>query len=140
MKNITIVYWSGSGNTEEMANLISKGLQEKGESPKLLNVSKASKSDVEAAEIVLLGSPSMGDEVIEECEMEPFIEDIKDVVSGKPVALFGSYGWGSGEWMKNWEERMEGYGVRLSGEGLIVNGYPEGEDVNRCIEFGKALV
>ncbi|MHC1685246.1 MAG: flavodoxin [Clostridiaceae bacterium] len=139
MKNINIIYWSGSGNTEEMANLIAKGLKEKGENPAILNVSEASKEDVAAADLVVLGSPSMGDEVIEESEMEPFVEDIKDIVSGKDVALFGSYGWGNGQWMKDWEERIEGYGAKLLGEGLIVNGFPEGDEAERCVEFGKNL-
>ncbi len=139
MKDINIIYWSGSGNTEEMANLIAKGLKEKGENLAILNVSEAAKEYVEAADLVVLGSPSMGDEVIEESEMEPFIEDIKDIVSGKDVALFGSYGWGTGQWMKDWEERMEGYGAKLLGEGLIVNGFPEGNEAENCIEFGKTL-
>lgn len=140
MQNISIIYWSGTGNTEKMANLISEGLIEKGQSPKLFNISQASIEDVDAADLVILGSPSMGAEVIEEAEMEPFVEDIRTVVSGKKVALFGSYGWGDGEWMRNWEERMESYGAFLAGEGLIVNGYPEGEEAQRCIDFGKALV
>lgn len=139
MKNINIIYWSGSGNTEEMANLIAKGLKEKGENPSILNVSEASKEDVAAADLVVLGSPSMGDEVLEESEMEPFVESIEDIVSGKAVALFGSYGWGDGKWMRDWEERIEGYGAKLLGEGLIVNGFPEGDEAERCVEFGKNL-
>jgi flavodoxin I len=140
MQNISIIYWSGSGNTEKMANLIHDGLKSKGESPRLLPVSEASVSDVASSDLVVLGSPSMGAEVIEEAEMDRFIEEIKTTVSGKKVALFGSYGWGDGEWMREWEKRMLGYGVVLTGEGLIVNETPEGKDILRCIEFGKALV
>lgn len=140
MKNICIIYWSGTGNTEKMAQLISKGLIEKGESPKLTPVSSATVEDVNNADILVLGSPSMGNEVIEETEMEPFIESIKTSVKGKAVALFGSYGWGDGEWMRNWEETMSSYGVNLIKDSLIVNESPEGSEEIRCIEFGKSLI
>jgi flavodoxin short chain len=139
MENISIIYWTGTGNTEKMAHFINEGLKSKGVNPKLLNISQASISDIENADLVVLGSPSMGAEVIEEDEMEPFMEEIKMIISGKKVALFGSYGWGDGKWMRNWEERMKGYGAALIGEGLIVNDAPKGEDAQRCIEFGRAL-
>jgi flavodoxin I len=139
VKNVSIIYWSGTGNTEEMARLIEQGLREKGANPKIMNVAEAALEHVEAADLVILGSPSMGAEVIEEAEMEPFVESIKSVVGGKAVALFGSYGWGSGEWMVSWEERMSGYGANLLAEGLIVNGFPEGSEAERCIDFGRTL-
>ncbi|GIM29521.1 flavodoxin [Clostridium polyendosporum] len=139
MKNVSIIYWSGTGNTEEMAKLIEQGLKENSANPKLINVSDAKLKDVADADLVILGSPSMGDEVIEETEMDPFVESIKEAVNGKALALFGSYGWGTGEWMINWEERMRNYGANLLEEGLIVNGLPEGNDVERCIELGRKL-
>ena len=140
MKNVCIIYWSGTGNTEKMAELIDKGITEKGESSKLINVSSATIEDVNDADILVLGSPSMGSEVIEESEMEPFVESIKEAVKDKSVALFGSYGWGDGEWMRNWEERMSGYGANIVKDSLIVNEAPEGDDETHCIEFGKSLV
>lgn len=140
MKNVSIIYWSGTGNTEEMAKLIKQALEGKGSDVKLLNVSDASVDDVNTADLVILGSPSMGSEVIEETEMDPFVDSIKGLVSGKALALFGSYGWGSGEWMADWEERMRGYGANLLNEGLIVNGFPEGSEAERCLEFGRALI
>lgn len=140
MENISIIYWSGSGNTEKMASLINEGLRKKGINAKQLPVSEASAKDVENAELIILGSPSMGAEVIEESEMEPFVEEIRNIVNGKKMALFGSYGWGDGEWMRNWEERMKDYGADLISDGLIVNYTPEGEEAERCIEFGRNLI
>jgi flavodoxin short chain len=139
MKNISIIYWSGTGNTEKMATLINEGLQEKTENPKLLNVSQASIKDVETSDLVILGSPSMGSEVIEEYEMEPFIEDIKFAVNGKKIALFGSYGWGNGEWMRDWEKRMSEYGAILTCDSLMVQDTPLDENTELCIEFGRSL-
>lgn len=140
MANINIIYWSGTGNTEKMANLIGKGVTESGHLAKLINVSEASEADVNTADILVLGSPAMGDEVIEESEMEPFVESIIDKIKGKKVALFGSYGWGDGQWMRSWQERIEDAGASLIDDGLIVNEAPEGEEEARCIEFGKSLI
>ncbi|MBC8059469.1 MAG: flavodoxin [Clostridiaceae bacterium] len=139
MKSIGIIYWSGTGNTKDIAELIHKGLQEKGHEPQLLNVSEATLAQVEGMDLLILGSPSMGCEVIEESEMEPFVDSIKNIVAGRSLALFGSYDWGTGEWMDNWEARMEGYGANLLGKGLIVNGAPSGTEAERCIEFGRSL-
>ncbi|MBK1809651.1 flavodoxin [Clostridium sp. YIM B02505] len=140
MSKVTIIYYSGTGNTEKMAELISSALSEHNSVVSLLQVSSASKSDIEDSDVIIFGSPSMGNEVIEETEMEPFIESIKEAISGKKVALFGSYGWGDGEWMRNWQDRMSDYGAILLADGLIVNGYPEGNEEDRCIEFAKSLI
>jgi flavodoxin short chain len=139
MSKVTIIYYSGTGNTEKMAQLISSALSEQHQ-VNLLQVSSASNNDIETSDIIILGSPSMGNEVIEETEMEPFIESIKEFIANKKVALFGSYGWGDGEWMRNWQDRMSEYGASLLADGLIVNGYPEGNEEDRCIEFGKSLI
>ncbi|GFZ34506.1 flavodoxin [Clostridium zeae] len=140
MSKVTIIYYSGTGNTEKMAELISSALSEQHSVVNLLQVSSANKNDIEDSDVIILGSPSMGNEVIEETEMEPFIESIKEVIAGKKIALFGSYGWGDGEWMRNWQDRMSEYGAILLADGLIVNGYPEGNEEDRCIEFGKSLI
>lgn len=139
MKKITIIYWSGTGNTEMMAEAISKGAQAGGVDVKLLNVSDASISDVTESEVIALGCPSMGDEVLEESEMEPFVESIKDSVNGKNIALFGSYGWGNGEWMDDWEERMKSYGANLFVDSLIINETPDEEGLERCEALGRQL-
>ena len=107
-----IVYWSGSGNTENMAQLISKGIKEGGKDAEVLSVDKVNVDELVKDEILVLGCPAMGDEVLEEGEFEPFIEEIANKVSGKKVNLFGSYGWGDGQWMRDWEERMKSYYLR----------------------------
>jgi flavodoxin short chain len=135
---INIIYWSGTGNTEAMAKLIQEGAQGKGATVTLLEVSKADASALEA-DVLALGCPSMGSEVLEESEFEPFIESIEGSVSGKKIALFGSYGWGDGEWMRNWAERMEKAGATLVAESLIVNDAPSGESAQECKAFGTAI-
>ncbi|WP_300258345.1 flavodoxin [Clostridium sp.] len=138
MKKLSIIYWSGSGNTETMANLIAEGAKENGLEVKLLNVSDASTNDVEECDVLALGSPAMGCEAIEEGEMDPFVEEISGLVSSKPTLLFGSYDWGTGEWMDTWKDRMEDYGAHVVNT-LIVNNAPEGEDIENCKAAGKAL-
>lgn len=138
MKKLNIIYWSGTGNTEAMANLIAEGAKENGLEVKSINVSDASTADVEGCDILALGSPAMGCEVIEEGEMDPFVEEISGLVSGKPTLLFGSYDWGTGEWMDSWKDRMEDYGANVV-DTLIVNNAPEGEDIDKCKAAGKAL-
>ncbi|AYD40867.1 flavodoxin [Clostridium fermenticellae] len=141
MKKVNIIYWSGTGNTEAMASLISEGAKEDGAEVKLLNVSEASNNDITEADIVILGSPAMGDEVVEESEMQPFIDSAAETFKGKKVALFGSYGWGSGKWMEDWTEKMhDDYGAEVLNDGLIVNGAPEGDSEEECKEFGKKLL
>ncbi len=140
MKKVSIIYWTGTGNTEAMANLIAKGAKEKDSEVKLIPVSNAKSQDVLDADILLLGSPSMGSEAIEEDEMEPFVESIKDIVKDKIVGLFGSYDWGDGEWMRNWVERMNSYGAKVFEEGCIVNLSPEGEEADKCIDYGRRII
>ncbi|MGG7076944.1 flavodoxin [Clostridium sardiniense] len=136
---INIIYWTGSGNTEEMANLIAKGAKEEGAEVNIKTVDGASIDDVKNYDVVMLGSPAMGAEVIEECEMEPFVESIEGEVSGKSMVLFGSYGWGTGEWMTAWEDRMLDAGADLLEREVIANEFPEGEAANKLIEIGKNI-
>ncbi|SFA95050.1 flavodoxin [Clostridium frigidicarnis] len=134
-----LIYWSGTGNTEEMANLIEKGIKEVGKGVEILKVGDTNVETLKDEKILILGCPSMGSEVLEECEFEPFIESIEGSLKGKTVALFGSYGWGDGEWMRNWEERMSDNGAKVILEPLIVNNAPEGDDVDKCISYGKEI-
>lgn len=133
-----IVYYSASGNTEKMAKLIGEGITNEGKNVELINVSVADSNIFDNEEIIILGCPAMGDEVLEECEFEPFVEDISSKVSGKKVALFGSYGWGDGQWMRDWQERMESLGCTLINDGLIIQYEPE-DNSSECIEFGMAI-
>ena len=134
---ISIVYWSGTGNTEAMAKAIEEGAKSAGAEVTLKSVDKASDSDVLNADLAVLGCPSMGDEVLEESEFEPFIESIEKKVSGKKLALFGSYDWGDGQWMRDWTKRMQGAGATLVAESLTVNNAPEGDELEKCKTFGK---
>lgn len=140
MKKVSIIYWSGTGNTEIMAKAIAEGAKIDEVDVSLLNVSEASVDNVQNSDVVALGCPSMGAEVLEEAEMEPFVESIQSVVKGKKLALFGSYGWGDGEWMRNWVERMESYGAELiEDEGLMANYEPNEEVLSSCKELGERL-
>ena len=134
-----IIYWTGSGNTEKMAELIAEGLKSKEAMVQIFLVSAANLDMVADADLVLLGSPSMGMEVVEEFEMEPFVASLEGKIQGKKMALFGSYGWGDGQWIRDWEERMKGYGAKIELESLGIQGEPTGSDAENCIAFGVAL-
>ncbi len=140
MKNVTVIYWSSTGNTEKMAEGIAEGAKTDGINVILKNVSEASPEDVFGSDAVALGCPSMGAEELDNDEMEPFVEALNnEKIKGKPVALFGSYDWGDGEWMRNWEERMKGYGANVIEEGLIINLTPDEEGLNKCKQLGENL-
>ncbi|OPJ62195.1 flavodoxin [Clostridium chromiireducens] len=133
-----IVYWSGTGNTEKMAQLIGKGITEGGKEAEVINVSDVNVNELLSEDILVLGCSAMGDEVLEESEFEPFVEEISTQISGKKVALFGSYGWGDGQWMRDFEERMIGYGCSIIGDPLIVQNEPD-DNEQECIDFGKKI-
>ncbi|GCD10725.1 flavodoxin [Clostridium tagluense] len=139
MKNVVIIYWSGTGNTEAMAEGIMEGAKNEDSNVRLLNVGDAKVEDVINANVIAFGCPSMGAEQLEESEMEPFIESIASVVSGKNIVLFGSYGWGNGEWMTDWQERMEKYGANVIVDGLIINNDADKEGIEKCKEIGALL-
>lgn len=134
-----IVYWSGTGNTEKMANLIAEGIVEKGKQVEVLSVDKVDSDIFKDEEVIVLGCPAMGSEVLEESEFEPFIESLSSKVSGKKAALFGSFGWGDGEWMRNFEETMKDYGCVVTLESLTVQETPEGDSEEECKEFGRKI-
>lgn len=139
MKKISIIYWSGTGNTEAMAKGIKKGAEGEDTNIKLINVGDASVDDVINADLVVLGCPAMGDEQLEENEMEPFIESISKVVKNKSIVLFGSYGWGSGDWMTSWEKQMEEFGANLVEESLMINNEPDDEGIKQCEKLGEKI-
>jgi flavodoxin short chain len=139
MAKVGIIYWSGSGNTEKMASLISQGAGDAGADVVCKNVSQASQDEVDGYDIVVLGSPSMGNEVVEESEMDPYVKSITPKLRGKRVAIFGSYGWGDGEWMRNWASEMKEAGANLLDDGLIVHETPEGESADQCAAYGKKI-
>ena len=141
MSKTAVIFWSGTGNTEAMANAIFEGAKAQNADTTLYNVSEISTGDAATYDTLILGCPAMGAEVLEESEFEPFFAELEAKISGKKVALFGSYGWGDGEWMRNWEKRVTDAGASLvGGEGLIVNDAPDDAAIASCIEFGKAAV
>lgn len=140
MKKIVVIYWSGTGNTEAMAESVAKGARSDDAQVNLINVSDATTDDVIGADAVALGCPSMGSEVLEEGEMEPFVESLSNKVNNKPMVLFGSYGWGEGEWMADWGVRMKEYGAMLLAEGLIINETPDDEGHKKCEELGNIML
>lgn len=136
MANVLVVYWSGTGNTEIMANRISEGLRSEGLIVDTKSVDQISTRDVTNYDKIAFGCPSMGVEVLEEEEFEPFFSQIEGDLGGKKVALFGSYGWGEGEWMDAWRERTEDTGADLF-DVLIINSTPSSDEEDQCVEFGR---
>ena len=140
MSKVSIIYWSGTGNTEAMAFYIAEGAKEAGAEVNMVTADSASAADVADVTAVALGCPSMGVEVLEETTMEPLMCELDGVISGKNVALFGSYGWGDGQWMRDWEGRVTSDGATLvNGEGLIVNETPDDDALASCKALGEAL-
>ncbi|OOM77842.1 flavodoxin [Clostridium sp. BL-8] len=134
-----IIYFSQTGNTEKMANLILEGIESEGKKAELAEVSSVSLEDAKNEEILILRCSAYGAEELDDAEMEPFVKSLEGNIQGKKVALFGSWGWGNGEWMKEWEKRMESYGASLIGESLAVQESPEGEDEDKCVSFGRLI-
>ena len=135
--NILIAYWSGTGNTEAMANAVAQGVEKAGKHADVVHV--ADQPDVSAYDYIIFGCPAMGAEVLEESEFEPFFMQAEGTLMNKKVALFGSYGWGSGEWMESWTERAEDDNASLVCESVICNEMPDDEGLEQCRALGKAL-
>lgn len=140
MRKIAVIYWSGTGNTQMMAEAVTEGAKGTGADVSLFNVSQISAADAAGYETLALGCPAMGGEVLEESEFEPFFTELESKLSGKKVALFGSYGWGDGQWMRDWQERTALAGADIvSGEGLMLNETPDSTGLEQCRELGKLL-
>ena len=139
MSKVAVVYWSGTGNTEAMANQVVEGAKNAGAEVSLFTAAEFSSEKMAAFDAVAFGCPSMGAEQLEESEFEPMFTDCEAKLSGKKIALFGSYGWGDGEWMRTWEETCRGDGAVLACESVICNDAPDAEGVAACAALGKAL-
>lgn len=141
MKNLTIIYWSATGNTEAMANAIADGAKSAGANVTLLNVAVASVEDALSADYLALGCPAMGAEVLEEGEFEPFFTQLESSLSQKKVALFGSYDWGDGQWMRDWQQRvLDASAILYNNEGLTVNNTPDDDAIQQCQQFGSGFL
>ena len=139
MSKVAVVYWSSTGNTEIMANEIVEGAKEAGADVTLFNTPDFEAAKMDDFDVVAFGCPAMGDEELEEDEFLPLFEACEEKLQGKKIALFGSYGWGEGDWMNDWEERCKGKGAELVTDCLIVNEEPDEEGKESCRNFGKAL-
>lgn len=140
MEKIYVIYWSMSGNTQAMAEAIAKGINDSGKEAVVQYVSEASVSELQDEKVFALGCPAMGAEVLEEGEMEPFVSEVEGIAAGKKIALFGSYGWGDGQWMRDWEERMSGCGAAIiNGAGLICHETPDDAMISECENLGKQI-
>lgn len=133
---VSIVYWSSTGNTQAMAEAVAEGVTSAGAQADLLTVDAAS-DDVLNSDAVIFGCPAMGAEQLEEDEFEPFFSSVEGKLSGKKVGLFGSYGWGDGEWMRTWQERVSASGALLLGDGIIANEAPDDDVLESCRNLGK---
>ena len=132
-----VAFWSQTGNTEAMANAIAEGLKDR-YSVDVVNVNDEL-PEVSDYDLVALGCPAMGSEVLEEDVFEPFYQSIRNELFGTKVILFGSYGWGDGEWMRNWvEDAKEAGAILYKNEGFAIQ-EDENDIVNRCIEYAKGV-
>jgi len=137
MNKVAVIYWSGTGNTEAMANAAAEGAKAAGADVSLLTCAEV--SGVSAFDAVALGCPAMGAEELEDSEFLPMLEGIEPELAGKKVALFGSYGWGDGEWMRNWEAECAEAGISLATESVLANEAPDDEATEKCKALGGAL-
>ena len=140
MSRMAVIYWSMTGNTEAMANAIAEGAAGAGAEVDVKQVCDTTVDEALGYGLLALGCPAMGAEVLEEGEMEPFVMEVEGFAQGKRIGLFGSYGWGDGQWMRDWEDRMKAAGAVLVGrEGVIASEAPDGDALEQCRALGREL-
>lgn len=134
MSKAAVIYWSATGNTQAMAEAVARGA-----GADLFSVSEFDVSSIDSYDAFALGCPAMGAEELEEGEFQPFFDTAAPQLAGKKVVLFGSYGWGDGQWMRTWEENCAAYGITLAAESVIANNYPDDDAVAACEALGAAI-
>ena len=139
MNHIAVVYWSGTGNTEQMAQAVLEGAKESGTSSECFSADEFDGTMKGHYDRIAFGCPAMGAEELEEGEFQPMFESCRLKLEGKRIALFGSYGWGDGEWMRNWENLCKADGALLVSESVICNDAPDEDILLACKELGKQL-
>lgn len=139
MSKIAVVFWSGTGNTEAMADAVAEGAKSAGAEVSVFNVTDFSADKVDEFDAIAFGCPAMGAETLEDSEFEPVFNECEPKLNGKKIALFGSYGWGDGEWMRTWEETCNSAGTVLAAESVICNDAPDDEATANCNALGAAL-
>lgn len=138
MQKISVIFWSGSGNTEKMAALIAEGAGTVHRHISEISDPSAD-ADLPEADVVAIGCPALGDEGIDEVAVAPFMTKARDVLKGKKIALFGSYGWGGGAWLKKWAETLRADGLDVLDDVMAAREAPDAEASKKCVEFGKKL-
>ena len=139
MSKVAVVYWSGTGNTEAMANKVAEGAKAAGAEVEVISADDFDGTDISGFDGVAFGCPAMGDEELEDSVFQPVFEACEAKLAGKKVALFGSYGWGDGEWMRNWEETCKADGAILACDSVICNDAPDDNGIAECEALGAAL-
>ena len=127
MSKVAVVYWSGTGNTQAMADAVAE------------EAGNFAADQVGIYDGIAFGCPAMGDEVLEESEFDPMFSGVEKALSGKKIALFGSYGWGDGQWMRDWEDRCRAAGAELAADSVIANDAPGDEETQQCRDLGAVL-
>ena len=138
MAKVLVVYVTTTGNTEKMANAIVEGAKGAGADVTLKTVGEANVAELADYDVIAFGSPAMGAEVLEEAEMEPFFSEAEGKISGKKVAVFGSYDWGDGEWLRTWEDRCKAAGADFIAS-VKANLEPDDAAIEECKAFGAKL-
>lgn len=139
MKKVAVVYWSGTGNTEAMATAVAEGAKGAGAEVTLLQAADFPPERVAEFDAIAFGCPAMGAEELEEDEFQPMFDACAPHLSGKPIALFGSYGWGEGEWMETWEQDCRNKGAILAAESVTCQEAPDPEGEDACKALGANL-
>ena len=139
MSKVAVVYWSGTGNTEMMANEVAAGAKAAGAEVSVFTPDTFTADKMDEFDALAFGCPAMGAEELEDTEFEPMFNDCRAKLSGKKIALFGSYGWGDGEWMQTWEGSSKDDGAELACESVICTEEPDDEAKAACQALGKAL-
>lgn len=139
MKKTAVIYWSGTGNTEAMANAVLEGMKAAGAEATLLTPDQVDASALSDYDAIAFGCPAMGDETLEEMDFEPMFSACKGRLAGKSVALFGSYGWGSGDWMRSWEKDCDESNIGLTVPSVICCEAPDETALEACRVLGRKL-
>lgn len=139
MSKIAVVYWSGTGNTEEMAHLVAEGVRTARAEVSLITAADFSAEAMDDFDAIAFGCPAMVSEMLEEDEFAPMFSDCRAKLAGKKIALFGSYGWGDGEWMRNWERDCRADGAVIAHESVVAHDAPDMDARVACRSLGKAL-
>ncbi len=139
MSKVAVVFWSGTGNTEAMAGFVAEGAKEAGAEVSVIPSAEFTADAAAGFDGIAFGCPSMGTEQLEEMDFQPMWDDVKGSISGKKVGLFGSYGWGDGEWMRNWRDECGTLGVNMPADDVICNGAPDEDAAANCRALGQAI-